>query len=289
MSRRADMVLIAAFLILLLLASTGAAQETTMVPVTIDGKTVRLEMRIYKPNDDVRAPTLVFNHGSTGRGTDPALFTRRIDAPDVAAFFLRRGWAVVMPVRRGRGGSEGEYDEGFGFPRSAGYTCETATSVFGADRALTDIEVSMDAILAMPFVDRERVIMGGVSRGGILSVAYAGRRPQQLKGVINFVGGWLGTGCRTATYVNQYLFKRGSRYTAETIWLYADNDSFYPLSHSRQNFAAFQGAGGKGSFHEFVVPDTNGHYLFTRPATWGSAVAAYLERLGLPSVERDRP
>jgi pimeloyl-ACP methyl ester carboxylesterase len=147
----------------------------------------------------------------------------------------------------------------------------------------------MDAILAMPFVDRERLVMGGVSRGGILSVAYAGRRPQQLKGVINFVGGWLGTGCRSATYVNQWLFKRGAGYTAETIWLYGDNDSFYPLSHSRENFAAFQGAGGKGAFHEFVVPDTNGHYLFTRPATWGSAVAAYLERLSLPSVERDRP
>jgi len=48
----------------------------------------------------------------------------------------------------------------------------------------------MDAILAMPFVDDERVVMGGQSRGGILSVAYAGRRPEQVKGVINFVGGW---------------------------------------------------------------------------------------------------
>lgn len=238
---------------------------------------------------DARAPTLVFNHGSTGRGTDPALFTRRIDAPDVAAFFVRRGWAVVMPARRGRGGSEGEYDEGFGSPRSVGYTCETATSLFGADRALLDIDAAMNAILAMPFVDRERVVMGGVSRGGILSVAYAGRRPQQIKGVINFVGGWLGAGCGTATYVNEWLFKRGARYPTETIWLYGDNDSFYPLSHSRQNFAAFQGAGGKGAFHEFVVPGANGHALATRAAIWGPAVAAYLERLGVPSVERDRP
>jgi hypothetical protein len=35
-----------------------------------------------------------------------------------------------------------------------------------------------------------------------------------------------------------------------SIWLYCDNDSSYPLSPSRSNFAAFQAAGGKGEFHE---------------------------------------
>ncbi|MGH7302169.1 MAG: alpha/beta hydrolase family protein [Candidatus Rokuibacteriota bacterium] len=39
----------------------------------------------------------------------------------------------------------------------------------------------------MPFVDPTRVVIGGQSRGGILSVAYAGQHPQQIKGVINLV------------------------------------------------------------------------------------------------------
>jgi len=47
-------------------------------------------------------------------------------------------------------------------------------SVAGADRALRDVEAAMDATLAMPLVDRTRVVIGGQSRGGILSVAYAG-------------------------------------------------------------------------------------------------------------------
>jgi dienelactone hydrolase len=92
-------------------------------------------------------------------------------------------------------------------------------------------------------------VIGGQSRGGILSVAYAGRHPEQVKGVINFVGGWLGTGCPTASGINQALFTRGARYPGDTIWLYGDGDPFYPLSHSRENFTAFQGAGGKGAFH----------------------------------------
>ena len=32
----------------------------------------------------------------------------------------------------------------------------------------------------MPFVDSKRVIIGGQSRGGILSVIYAGQHPEQV-------------------------------------------------------------------------------------------------------------
>ena len=84
-----------------------------MVPIMVDGQTVHLEMRFYKPSTEAKVPTLVFNHGSTGRGRDPSLFTQAIDFPQLAQFFVQRGWAVIMPARRGRGGSEGEYDEGF--------------------------------------------------------------------------------------------------------------------------------------------------------------------------------
>ena len=101
----------------------------------------------------------------------------------------------------------------------------------------------MNAILALPFVDRTRVVIGGQSRGGILSVAYAGRHAEQVKGVINFVGGWNGARCEHAATINQSIFVRGARYPRETIWLYGDDDPFYPLSHSRASFAAFLAAG----------------------------------------------
>src|SRR5882724_12927438 len=199
-------------LVPLLLWTAARAQETSMVPVIVDGQTVRLEMRIYKPATAGPVPTLVFNHGSTGRGRDPSLFTRSIDFPALAQFFVQRGWAVVMPARRGRAGSEGLYDEGFAMDRALGYTCDPSRSIPGADRALRDIEAALDAILAMPFVDRDRVVIGGQSRGGILSVAYAGLHPEQIRGVINFVGGWSGGSCRTTVLrVSQRLGARRGR------------------------------------------------------------------------------
>lgn len=272
----------AIFLVPLLGASASWAQGARMVPVTIDGQTVRLEMRIYQPATAGAVPTLVFNHGSTGRGSDPRSFTRPIDYPEVAQVFVERGWAVVMPARRGRGGSEGQYDEGFAPNRSLGYACDLAYSLPGAERALRDIEAAMDAILAFPFVDPTRVVIAGQSRGGILSVAYAGQHPVQVKGVINFVGGWVGAGCDRATGVNQKLFARGARYPGEMLWLYGDDDFFYPLSHSRESFAAFQRAGGVGTFHE-LPPGAGGHYIWRQPSGWVAFVEAYLKRQRLPS------
>ncbi len=90
---------------------------------------------------------------------------------------MQRGWAVVMPSRRGRGGSEGEYDEGFAIDRSRGYTCDPPLSIPGADRALRDIEAAIGAILAMPFVipiasssvgNHVAVSLVGPMRGSIL-------------------------------------------------------------------------------------------------------------------------
>src|SRR5215510_15814041 len=82
----------ALFLALAIPAGSIRAQEARMVPVTVDGEQVRLEMRIYQPESGTPAPTLVFNHGSTGWGTDPASFTRPLDFPAVARFFVARGW-----------------------------------------------------------------------------------------------------------------------------------------------------------------------------------------------------
>jgi dienelactone hydrolase len=267
----------------LCLMSPAAAQEPRMVPVTVDGQTVRLQMRVYRPATDGLAPTLVFNHGSTGSGREPGLFTRTMDFPALARFFVARGWAVVMPMRRGRGGSEGEYDEGFASNRADGYTCEAARSIPGAERALRDIDAALEVIFAMPFVDATRVLIGGQSRGGVLSVAYAGAHPERVKGVINFVGGWLGSRCPTSSAVNGALFERGGRYPGEMLWLYGDADPFYPLSHSRANVKAFRAAGGRAAFHELLPPaGLNGHLIVTRPDLWQTLVDDYLRRIGLP-------
>src|SRR4029453_6426136 len=100
------------------------------------------------------------NHGSTGRGANPSLFTQTWFATDLADFLS------------------------------------------DIDAAITALRRRQDIIAPTP------VLMGGVSRGGVLSIAYAGLHPEQVAGVINFVGGWLGEGSPAASTVNHQLFER---------------------------------------------------------------------------------
>ena len=255
--------------------------EQRMVPVSIGGQTVRLAVRVFRPEGSGPFPTLIFHHGSTGSGNQPLLFTLPWQPDIIIQYFVGRGWNVVLPSRRGRGGSEGGYDEGFGPDRSQGYTSDPAYSLPGADRALADIDAITEVIRAWPFVDADRMLIGGVSRGGILSIAHSGRRPTWYRGVLNFVGGWLGGRGSNQTTVNENIFNRGVPFGRDTLWLYASDDRFYSLDITRSYFDAFVAAGGKGVFRD-EFPDEIGHGLHRAAEHWGPIVDAYLGRLGLP-------
>jgi dienelactone hydrolase len=242
-----------------------------------DGRPVRLEAVIFKPDGAGPFPLAVVNHGSTGRGRDPALFTQTWFAAELADFLNERGWMVAFPQRRGRGRSDGLYDEGFPENRKLGYACDADLSLRGADRALGDVDAAIAALRRRPDVAPTPVLIGGQSRGGALAMAYAGLHPAQIFGVINFVGGWLGEACSSAGAVNQTLFERGARYGRPTIWLYGQGDLFYSIAHSRSNFAAFEKAGGQGSFFEFGP--NPGHFVFRDPDLWSGPIGKYLDSL----------
>ena len=106
----------------------------------------------------------------------------------------------------------------------------------------------------------------------------------EMRAAINFVGGWMGAACSTASTINQTLFKRGAAYGQPTLWLYGDNDSYYPLSHSRSNFEAYRAAGGKGTLNEYKpAAGQNGHGISFVPSLWEATMEAYLSQLGLPA------
>ena len=84
---------------------------------------------------------------------------------------------VAFPQRRGRGKSDGLYDEGFAPDRTQGYSCDPNRSLAGADRALKDLGAAIAALQRRPDVAGEQILLGGQSRGGALSIAYAGMHP----------------------------------------------------------------------------------------------------------------
>src|SRR5262249_28157179 len=118
---------------------TRGRSELVATGLVEDGKPVRLEVVIFKPPGAGPFPLAVINHGSTGRGNNPALFGETWFDVGLADFLNQRGWMLAFPQRRGRGKSDGQYDEGFWPERAKGYTCDPTPSLAGADRALRDI------------------------------------------------------------------------------------------------------------------------------------------------------
>ena len=254
----------------------GGKRTFLKTGLTENGKRIRLEAVVFRPAGTGPFPLAVVNHGSTGRGNDPRLFRQTFIAPMLAEFLSARGWLAAFPQRRGRGRSDGLYDEGFNTDRAQGYTCATQRTLAGADRALEDVDAAIAALQKRPDVRPGPVLLLGQSRGGALSAAYAGRHPGKVRGVVNFVGGWIGDGCRNAIAINRTLMNRGARFPRPMLWLYGRNDPFYSLDHSRGNFEAFRAAGGKGRFFGFQVPGGNGHSVILFPKLWAAEVDRYL-------------
>jgi len=250
--------------------------ERIGTPWVEGGRQVQLELIIHRPRGPGPFPTLVLNHGSTGMGDRPEWFKNRWVSPEISAFLVARGWQVVYPQRRGRGQSDGLYDEGFEKDRSR-YSCDPAIAMAGAERAMADLAVAMAHVMARPDVDARHTVIGGISRGGILATAYAGAHPEQVKGVLNFVGGWVGTACADATSVNSALFARGAAFPGTSLWIYGEGDPFYSVEHSRSNFEAFRKAGGQGRFIVLrPAKGLDGHSIYQQSSLWGKDIDAYL-------------
>ncbi len=249
-------------------------------PFVESGRAVTLEVVLFRPPGAGPFPAVMFNHGSTGNGDDPSQFSVTYTSEAVARFFAERGWMVAFPQRRGRGASDGLYDEGFTPDRSR-YSCVQEPALAGVDRALSDLDAALDYLKSRGDVDASRLIAAGTSRGGILAVAHAGRRPGDYRGAVNFAGGWLGEGCTDAAVVNRATFARGAGFPPDTLWLYGANDSFYSASHSRGNFDGFVAAGGKGSFAIYTrAPGLDGHFIVNDPALWAPELDAYVKEIG---------
>ena len=232
------------------------------------GKTFGLQTTVFRQTSPGKHPVVIFNHGSTGPGIVPTNFIFR--GGNEVTFFHSRGYIVVVPMRKGRGQSEGPYlEEDDSLPASV-----------GLDSAIEDLQAVVEYMCKQNDVDSNRIVLAGVSRGGFLSVTYAGRHPANIIGVINFSGGWFGEGMGSASDFNFEEFQKAGRDSkVPMLWLYADHDEFYSLKFVEREFSKFRDAGGRGELVEVRDIPGDGHMLCLWVDRWQNQVANYLKCL----------
>jgi dienelactone hydrolase len=217
------------------------------------------------------APLAVLSHGSSD-GVDPRM---TITMEGEARWLRDQGYAVLVPMRRGRGTSDGVYGET--------NCCDLATHAprdcsAGLTEALEDLHTAIGFGLRQPGVQPGPVLLAGQSRGGFLSVAYAGLHPAGVSGVISFVGGWTADWCNGA-FNTRRLAEAGAGAKAPQLWLHADNDRYYTADHIRVNHAAFTAAGGQAALHMLAGVPFDGHGLAAYPDRWTNLARDFLGSL----------
>ncbi|HLJ19468.1 MAG TPA: alpha/beta hydrolase, partial [Stellaceae bacterium] len=251
------------------------------------GQTLTLRTTVYPGVVPGHQPLVIIVHGSTA-GIDAQ---RSLRFEEQARYFLSLGYAVAVPMRKGRGNSGG--------PRLESDDFQVPPPRVQIDSGVEDIDAVIDYFIAQPSVDPSRIVLAGEEHGGLLSVVYAARHPGKISAVLNFSGGWWPETYRGGEINTGEFADAGGSVRTPTLWLYAEGDPFTPIPHVEEEFAAFRAAGGEARLA--LVPDPRdvkayGTRLFQWTAKWEGVVRAFLagddrapRRAGMTLVELKDP
>jgi dienelactone hydrolase len=273
-------------LALVFVVGTASAQEykreQMRIPLPSAGAQ-GLEALFIKPDLPGRLPPVLLNHGSPRNAGDRAdMAPQGLERP--AMEFARRGFAVVLVMRRGFG------DSGGGFAETPG-TCANSNFTKAAAAAVADLRATIAHVAQRPDVDGTRIVSVGVSAGGFASVALSAENPSGLVAAINFAGGRSslrdGEVCSPERLIETFAtFGKQSR--VPMLWVYSENDQYFGPAIAGRFFEAFTNGGGKAEFIKAPPFDRDGHALFGGNIPgWTPYVDGFLKKQDL--VLRDKP
>jgi len=278
-------------LLFLFLSSAGYAEpplaqdlheRVVRVPIILKElfgeRKLSLETTIFKPDGDGPFPLLVLSHGTPTFGK--RRFMERVRYLDESREFVKLGFVVAIPMRRGYGSSDGN---------PVLEKCSDAPHYkIGLDEA-KDLLATVAYMKKEPYVDGKRIVLAGQSGGGFASIACAADGFDGLVAVISFAGGrgsmQSGGICSESELISAYG-KYGKTCRVPTLWLYTENDLFFPPRVAKDMHEAFVRSGGQAKLIMLPPFEHNGHYLFSNKkgiGIWLPEVKSFLQPL-LPTI-----
>jgi len=170
------------------------------------------------PAGKTPAPAVLFNHGSEKKALK---YLMRL-----APVFLREGYAFFVPFRRGQGLSTGQgtyiLTELDSAEKAGGSQQRTSLMIRLHETTQLDDQLAALAFLKThPGIDSTKIIVGGVSFGGIQSLLIA-TRPVGIKGVLDFAGAAMNW--EKGPQVPEWLIGKASAMQVPVYFIQAEND-----------------------------------------------------------------
>ena len=248
-----------------------------------------LAATILRPEGQGPYGAVILNHGVSASARERARESSDL-LINAAAVFARRGYAVVMPLRRGFGATGGEMAEDPGSCSNPDY--RTAES-----NAADDVMAAYDYARALPYVDGDRMILAGQSAGGMVALFTAGTRmPPGLEAVLAFAAGRGGDpdinpGVPCAIEPVARVFDMiGKSIRVPVLMNYAENDLFFSPKVSREWFDRLNASWTDAEYALQPPFGKDGHYLFGDTLGvryWLPTVEAFLAKHGVAFARLD--
>ena len=253
------------------------AQGRQLWLLAIPGERVRMHAYVFRPPGPGPFRLAVINHGSI-QSRDVRLKYPMPDYPVATRWFLERGFAVVVPQRPGHGVTAGPYFEDQGM-------CVDPDYRQSGLRTADSIQAAIDDMRVQPFAQSSGVIVVGQSAGGWGAIALASRNLPSVAAVVDFSGG---RGGRSDNKPNNVCvpdrlvttaadFGRTAR--TPTLWIYAQNDTYFGPKLSKRMADAFRATGGSIEYQLLPPSGTEGHFLINSPhaaALWSPILTKFL-------------
>jgi dienelactone hydrolase len=243
--------------------------------VTTEGD---IPVTTFRPNGDGPFPLVVISHGRSG---SKRAEMGRVRFESAARYFVRKGFAVAVPTRLGYSGTAS-----LGDPESEG-ACRIARYDVAMQAASSQIAATVTRMQQERWVDKRRVLLVGLSVGGISTVGAAALGIPGVVAAVNFAGGHggnpdqhPGVPCNDSALLKLYA-GFGKVSTLPMLWVYTQNDKYFDAAHSKAWADAYNAAGGHAEYRLMGAFGDNGHQLFVAGNDiWQPVLDAWLTQFG---------
>lgn len=252
---------------------TAFNEQVVMVPAQSGAQTVELETTVFKPSGAGPFPVVIMNHGK-------ALGNPRNQNRDrfvvLSREFVKRGYAVVIPMRKGFSKSSGDYvDPG----------CDmTAHGLAQAE----DLDGTIAWLHAQPWADSQRMVVAGQSYGGLTALAFGTHETTGVRGLINFAGGLKmhGGSCRWEQSLVDAFATFGKHSSLPSLWFYGQNDNHFGPELASRLYQAYTQSGGMAQLVAFGPFKKDAHGMSASRdgvQIWWPETERFLRQIGMPT------
>jgi dienelactone hydrolase len=249
---------------------TRLNEQVLMVP-SATGEA--LETTVFRPPGTGPFPLLVMNHGK--QPGNPRLQPRD-RFYYMSREFVRRGYAVMVPMRTGFSHSGGEYVD---------FGCNMTAN--GYLQAM-DLRAVIVYARAQSWIDGDRIIVAGQSYGGLATLAAGAGVLPGVRGLLNFAGGLRSDNdsCEWKGALADAFAEYGSKSSLPSLWFYGENDSYFNHNVASRLYHAYVGAGGKAQLVSYGAFKRDAHAMAGSRdgfAVWWPQTQRFLQQLGMPT------